>query len=45
VSSTASPVCVDTASDPHNCGACGNACHQGMICVQGRCGPPPGARG
>jgi hypothetical protein len=29
--------CVDTQSDPANCGACGNACDQGDECSAGQC--------
>jgi hypothetical protein len=29
--------CVDTQSDPHNCGACGHACDQGASCAAGQC--------
>ena len=30
--------CVDTSSDPYNCGGCGNACGFGIDCVFGACG-------
>ena len=30
-------VCVDTKSDSSHCGACGNACTDGMVCSQGEC--------
>src|SRR5262249_9391911 len=30
-------VCVNTQSDPKNCGACGNACTGGASCVVGSC--------
>ncbi len=29
--------CVDTATDPTHCGACGNRCGAGMACVAGAC--------
>jgi hypothetical protein len=29
--------CVDTASDPRNCGACGNRCSHGVACIDGAC--------
>jgi hypothetical protein len=30
--------CVDTASDPSNCGACGVVCEPAVACVLGTCG-------
>jgi len=30
--------CVDTQTDPSNCGSCGNVCPAGEQCVQGACG-------
>jgi hypothetical protein len=30
-------VCVDTQTDPANCGLCGNACGAGEICFAGVC--------
>jgi Stigma-specific protein, Stig1 len=29
--------CVDTQTDPRNCGACGNACSTGEVCENGVC--------
>src|SRR5471032_2080707 len=29
--------CVDTQSDPQNCGACGTVCTTGQVCAQGAC--------
>ena len=29
--------CTDTSVDPLNCGSCGNACHDGTACVNGKC--------
>jgi hypothetical protein len=31
------PYCANTQSDNLNCGACGNACGQKQLCVQGAC--------
>ncbi len=31
-------VCVSTANDNANCGACANACGAGTVCSQGKCG-------
>ena len=30
-------VCVDTSSDPQNCGGCSNACKMGDLCCAGKC--------
>jgi hypothetical protein len=35
--------CVDTASDPTNCGGCGMACQGGVLCVGGSCSGCVGA--
>jgi hypothetical protein len=29
--------CIDTSSDPKNCGACASACVQGQVCDAGAC--------
>jgi hypothetical protein len=29
--------CVDVTTDPRHCGACGNACGEGLACVDGAC--------
>jgi hypothetical protein len=34
--------CVDTQTDPANCGACGAACGGGQICSAGQCSCGPG---
>jgi len=31
-------VCVDTSTDPHNCGGCGHRCQINAICTNGACG-------
>ena len=31
-----------TANDPKNCGTCGNACDEGVLCWKGACGCPNG---
>src|SRR5579884_918896 len=34
--------CIDTETDPNNCGACGNVCSGGTSCVSGGCTCPNG---
>lgn len=34
---TCGDTCVDLASDPANCGACGSACDDGLFCSAGAC--------
>src|SRR5262249_32201745 len=34
--------CIDTQSDTVNCGACGNACGSGEVCINGQCYCPGG---
>lgn len=34
--------CVDTSTDPSNCGTCGQRCLSGGACQEGICGCPPG---
>lgn len=36
-SQTCDNSCVDVQSDAENCGACGEACRLGQICVEGAC--------
>ncbi len=33
---------INLSTDPNNCGACGNRCADGVICVDGKCGLEPG---
>jgi hypothetical protein len=41
----ATPSCTNVASDPGNCGACGNVCPQGEACFAGQCVAACGATG
>jgi hypothetical protein len=34
---TCGGACVDTSTDPNNCGACGNVCGAGTTCAGGQC--------
>ena len=34
-----SGTCIDTSSDPNNCGSCGNVCASGTGCQSGQCVP------
>jgi len=36
------PTCGDTDGDRDNCGFCGNACKDGVLCWRGACGCPNG---
>jgi len=38
-------VCADPSSDNANCGACGNACAEGLVCSGGSCVPAGGGGG
>lgn len=33
-------LCIELASNPAHCGACGNACGEGMVCAEGTCLDP-----
>jgi C1A family cysteine protease len=33
-----SGTCVNTGSDPANCGSCGNSCSASQVCMDGQCG-------
>jgi hypothetical protein len=35
-------ICVDTATNPSHCGACGRACRRDQVCAGGVCECPPG---
>lgn len=40
---TSKQVCLDTESDPKNCGTCGNVCPDGVACQGGQCACPEGS--
>ncbi len=33
---------INISTDANNCGACGNKCADGVACIDGKCGCPPG---
>ncbi|AKU98410.1 hypothetical protein AKJ09_05074 [Labilithrix luteola] len=33
---------INISTDPNNCGTCGNKCADGVECIDGKCGLPPG---
>jgi hypothetical protein len=35
--------CIDSTSDPTNCGGCGNVCDASAACINGKCGKSPTA--
>ncbi|WP_437279540.1 MXAN_6577-like cysteine-rich protein [Sorangium sp. So ce375] len=37
--------CVELEANPAHCGACGEACEEGQLCVEGRCGEGGGGEG
>src|SRR5262249_49492339 len=37
------PTCIDSTSDPNNCGGCGTKCDPTVACIAGKCGKAPTA--
>jgi hypothetical protein len=37
------PTCIDSTTDPNNCGVCGTKCDPTVACIAGKCGKAPSA--